>query len=201
MATRDNLHSWVVAWLKVILPLCALALLSTLFLVARHGEEETELPFTEQQLEEMASEQRVDVARFSGTTEEGRSIEVSALSATPRPDDLNIVDTAMMVGTLETGDHSSIHVTSDAGTVLAEESRAQLRGNVRIETSTGYTILTEELETALDSMNMDTTTEVTAEGPLGRIDAGRMTVTSGEGDDVSVVFKDGVKLLYLPQTQ
>ena len=84
MAAPDNLHSRVVSWLKIILPLAALALLSTLFLVARIGDPNATLPFTEKDLEEMASEQRVDGPDFSGTTPEGRAIRMSAQTATPR---------------------------------------------------------------------------------------------------------------------
>lgn len=200
MAARDNLHSRVVAWLKVVLPLAALALLSTLFLVARTGPE-ADLPFSRKALEEMASGQQVEAPEFAGLTAEGRAINLSARTAMPRDSAGDAVDAVGIRGRLETGDQSSIELVADEGTVFTRKSLAHLRGNVRVDTSTGYTIDTAELNAALDRTDMESPGPVTAEGPLGRIDAGRMQVTqSGDGrDDVSVVFKGGVKLLYLPQ--
>ena len=53
---------------------------------------------------------------------------------------------------------------------------------------------------------METTGPVFGTGPMGTIEAGRMFVTSQQTSDnaaeqVSVVFKDGVKVIYQPQTQ
>ncbi|SFC78928.1 lipopolysaccharide export system protein LptC [Tropicimonas isoalkanivorans] len=202
MAARDNLHSRVVAWLKVILPLAALALLSTLFLVARSGPD-AKLPFSQKDLEEMASEQRVEAPEFAGLTKEGRAMNISARTATPRDTAGHVVDAVGIRGQLETGDDSSIQLSADEGTVYSLKSLAHLQGNVRVNTSTGYTIDAEELNAALNRTDVETPGPVTAEGPLGRIDAGRMVVTQmgQERDDVTLVFKDGVKLIYLPQNQ
>ncbi len=207
MAAPDNLHSHVVSWLKIILPLTALALLSTLFLIARTGDPDATLPFSESDLKEMASEQRVDAPEFAGVTEEGRSIRVSALSATPRDGSNDVIDASQLTGTVDTGDGGHIDITSDMGTVLMDQSITVLKGNVRIVTSTGYTIDTEELTTSMDQTHMETTGAVVAVGPPGTIHARKMIVTPSGGDgeetaeDVSVVFKGGVKLIYVPQIQ
>ena len=47
MAARDNVHSRVVFWLKIILPLLALAILSTLFLFSRRIDTDQALPYAE----------------------------------------------------------------------------------------------------------------------------------------------------------
>lgn len=203
MAARDNLHSRVVAWMKVILPLIALVILSTLFMVARHGKDGVTLPFSQKDLAEMAREQRVLRPRFAGVTEQGRKVEVAAETATPRDGDHNVVDATELSGSMETGDQGRIDVSSRSGTILAERSRVILRGEVEIVTSTGYTIETDELESSLDRAEMETPGPVTANGPLGHLEAGRMEVTLAEDDqnDVTVVFKDGVWLVYLPPNQ
>ena len=58
MPTHDNLHSRIVGWLKIILPLSALALLSSVFFVARFKEHGT-IPYSRIALREMASGQTV----------------------------------------------------------------------------------------------------------------------------------------------
>ena len=203
MPAYDNLHSRVVSWLKIILPLAALALLSTVFLVARRGDNGTSVPFSKLDLEEMASEQHVEGPDFASVADEGQRVVVSADRATPRGGDPDVVDATGVRGRLQTLDGDTIDVTSEAGTIFSKKSQTILRGNVEIVTSNGYRLTTEELIADMDRSELETTGPVSGEGPLGTIDAGRMTVTATEGaeDAFTVVFKDGVKLIYLPQTQ
>ncbi|WP_116132925.1 LPS export ABC transporter periplasmic protein LptC [Tropicimonas sp. IMCC34043] len=203
MARADNLHSHVVAWLKVILPIVALGLLSTLFLVPRRDGPADPPPYSEQELEEMVSERRIDRPMFNGTTNDGRAIRVWADTAFPRAEDSTIVDTTRMRGTLETADGGQIEVESDSGTIFSGKSLARLIGNVRVTTSTGYTIVTDDLTSALDQIDMESAGPVTGTGPFGKIDAGRMNVTPDPDhpDAVVVVFQDGVKLIYTPKTE
>ena len=62
MAVADNTYSRVVGWLKILLPLGALALLSTLFLFARGIAPVGEIPYAE--LEEIAREARISDPRL-----------------------------------------------------------------------------------------------------------------------------------------
>ncbi|MDV7145121.1 LPS export ABC transporter periplasmic protein LptC [Tropicimonas sp. TH_r6] len=206
MAARDNLHSRVVAWLKILLPLSALAILSSVFLMARQGEISGELPFSKKDLEEMANEQSIDSPVFSSVTDDGKRIVVTAQTATPRTGDYSVVDAVVLHGTLEETDGETIDVRSETGTVFSSDSRTILRGNVRIATSSGYRLVTEELTSYMDRTEMETAGPVSGDGPLGTIEAGRMFVTSepiGEGPEekITVVFKDGVKVIYDPGTQ
>ena len=45
MAARDGFYSIFVAWMKILLPLAALVLLSTLFLLSRSGTRPPGCPF------------------------------------------------------------------------------------------------------------------------------------------------------------
>ncbi len=53
MATYDNTYSRVVAWLKILLPLLALAILSTLFLVARTIDPAQNIPYADVDIDEL----------------------------------------------------------------------------------------------------------------------------------------------------
>ena len=206
MAAPDNLHSRIVGWLKVILPLSALALLSSVFLVARQGDFERTTPYSVRDLEEMASEQTAQTAVFSTVTDEGKRLVVTAVKATPREGNYKIVDAVQVHGTLEETDGETIDVRSDAGTMYTEQSQTVLQGNVHIATASGYSLLTDELVSSMSRTDMKTPGPVSGEGPLGTIEAGRMEVTSVQSADkteekVTVVFKDGVKVIYTPQTK
>lgn len=203
MARFDNLHSRVVAWLKVLLPIVALGLLSTLFLVSTHRGGVEPPRFSEQELEAMVSERRIDRPRFNGTTDDGREIRIWAETAVPRAEDSTTVDTTNMRGTLQTADNGLIEIRSDAGTVFSARSLARLTGNVEVTTTTGYRITTDELTTALDRTEMESAGAVTGTGPFGRIDAGHLQVLPDPGHpgSVTVVFNDGVKLIYVPKSE
>ncbi|RYH09930.1 LPS export ABC transporter periplasmic protein LptC [Tropicimonas sp. IMCC6043] len=206
MAARDNLHSHVVAGLKIILPLAALGLLSSVFLLATMGDEGGEIPYSDLDLEEMASAQTVDSPVFSSVTDDGNRIVVTADQATPRGGNYEVVDAVAVHGTLLEEDGTTIDMRSDSGTIYAGESRTVLRGNVRISTSSGYRLVTDELTSSTSRTDIETAGPVHGTGPLGTIEAGRMKVTSqqstnGTEEAVTVVFKDGVKVIYLPKAK
>jgi len=85
MAQSFATYSRVVAWLKVIFPLSALALLSTLFLFARSIDPEQSIPFADVDVKELAREPRITAPEFSGMTADGAAITISAATAKTDP--------------------------------------------------------------------------------------------------------------------
>ncbi len=65
MATYDNTYSRVVAWLKVLLPVIALVLLSTMFLISRTIDPSRAIPFANVDVEGMVRDQRISAPAFS----------------------------------------------------------------------------------------------------------------------------------------
>lgn len=203
MALRDNLHSHMVAGLKVILPLAALALLSSLFLVARTRTPEGELPFSKRDLAELAARQSVDNPDFSSVTDDGHRIHVVARTAVPRDGDTDVIDAEEMEGTLETVGGETIWVTANAGTLHPSDSLVDLSGSVRITSSTGYTLETEEMTADLDASAMETLAPARVHGPMGTIDADRMWLETHPDNPnaIRAVFKGDVKLVYVPPNE
>src|SRR5687768_1056659 len=68
-------RSRVVAWAKVLLPLGALGLLSTVFLLAREPLGVIDIPYAE--LEEIAREPRIDRPRLAGVAPDGTTVTLS----------------------------------------------------------------------------------------------------------------------------
>lgn len=198
MAAYDNAHSRIVAWLKVLLPLAALALLSTLFLVSRRMSPEMDLPYSEVEVQEIARESRLNAPRFSGVTADGAALSVTAVAARPdlaRPGDASAEGLA---GRLETPDGIVTTLASASGRLDAGADLVTLQGDVRVETSAGYRMTSERLNAALDRTRLESPGTVSATAPMGRIEAGSMLMTA-EGAHYVVVFKDGVKLVYRPR--
>ena len=85
MALSDTAYSRLVALLKVVLPLTALAILSTLFLLARTPNIERTIPYADVDIDALAREPRISAPDFSGVATDGTGLQVTALSARPDP--------------------------------------------------------------------------------------------------------------------
>ncbi len=203
MALHDNIHSRVVFWLKIILPLLALAILSTLFLFSRHFDTESALPYSEVDVKELAREQRLTRPEYSTVTADGSALEISAAIAYPQGGTTGAATADALVARYDTPTGLRIDVTATSGRIDPDAGNLTLRDGVTIRTSSGYEMTTRGLDAALDRTRMISEGAVTATGPLGRIDAGQMEMRrSADGtDDYVLIFNQGVKLLYDPATR
>ena len=75
---RADAHTRVVTWLKIALPLAALAILSTLFLLADKIDPEDALPYAEVDVEDLAREPRMTLPSYAGTTSDGAALSLTA---------------------------------------------------------------------------------------------------------------------------
>jgi lipopolysaccharide export system protein LptC len=189
-------RSRLVAWAKILLPLAALALMSTVFLLAREPKGEAEIPFA--RLEEIARDPRMDRPRLAGVAPDGTTVALSAERLVPQSGSPNVftliaprLDTAAAEG-------GSLRLTASPGEVDGAERRLRLSGGIRIQASGSYAIRTPDLTADLRTGSL-ATGPVTAEAPLGRIEAGGLQVTQGEGEGARLVFNGGVRVLYQPK--
>ncbi|MCA0920342.1 LPS export ABC transporter periplasmic protein LptC [Pseudooceanicola nanhaiensis] len=200
MAWREDRYSRVIAWLKVILPLAALGLLSTLFLLARTVGPSAELPFADTDLQERIRNQQITNPTFAGATATGDLIAFTAEVARPDPEGRSRLNADVVDAQIDLKAGARITFRADSGSFDDPADRAELAGNVVITSSEGYRIETEELISALRSIEAETPGTVRAEGPPGRFTAGKMVLTTAtSGSDAQLVFTDGVKLVYDPR--
>ncbi|MGE4328416.1 MAG: LPS export ABC transporter periplasmic protein LptC [Pseudodonghicola sp.] len=192
-------HSRLVAYFKVILPLAALFLLSTLFLLSRSIAPTGTTPFAEKDIEARVRGQQITGAFFSGITNGGDEITVSASTAHPASAG-GSADAEELQAHLTLAKGGEIRLKSDAGTLNPAGDRASFTGNVRITTSTGYTVTTQQLDTGLDTFSAETPGQVEGTGPFGNFTAGQMQIGAKNKDaPVHMLFTKGVKLVYDPR--
>ncbi len=201
MIVHDNTYSRAVAWLKILLPLLALAILSTLFLVARTVTPAQDLPFADVDIEELASEQGIGKPNYAGVTGDGAAIALTAESAMPDPDNPErLTGTGIRAG-IERPGGTRIDVT--AATMLLDHSArvAGLGGGVEIETTDGYKLRTKSIEFALETTHVSSNHHTTLTGPLGRVSAESFVLTDENRGlrPYVLVFKGSVKLIYDPE--
>jgi lipopolysaccharide export system protein LptC len=200
MATADR-YSRLVLWLKVALPLVALAILSTLFFVAETLDPDAAIPYAKVDVERILREQGVTKPTFGGVTSNGVAISLSAASVRPEPEDRNQLTGTALEATLDLPQGGSIRIESPIGIVNADTEMAVLQGGATLKSSTGYVVEASEIAASLASASVTASSTVTAVGPPGEITAGQMALvqTQDPTESYLLVFKDGVRLLYQPQ--
>lgn len=196
MDAPDNRYSRLVAWLKVLLPLAALALLSTMFLFARGTTPGGEIPFAE--LQDLASDPRMSNPSFAGIAPDGSVVTIRAAAIRPHPgqDQVWIVDSFRAAITAPAG--GQIEMTAAGGVLDGPAQTVTLTGLARVTTSTGYALETRGLSIALDTGGVETRGALEVRAPFGTLTAGGMVYGPGPAGHPQMVFIGGVRLLYQP---
>ncbi|MFN6979142.1 MAG: LPS export ABC transporter periplasmic protein LptC [Gemmobacter sp.] len=192
MARDGGLHSRIVATLRVALPLAALALLSTLFLFGK-APRNGALPFGEVDVEALLREPQMTAPTFAGVTEDGADMRLTADSA--RTDLAGGGSAAQPVFMMTTADGITYRVAAAEARLDPAAQLLVLSGGVTLTSSAGWTVVAASVAAALDRTFAETPGAVTADGPPGRITAGRARIDRTDAGDV-LVFKGGVKLIY-----
>lgn len=192
----------MVGWLKVALPLTALVLLSTLFLLSDRIDPTDAIPYAKVDVEDLANDPRMSAPAYAGTTTDGAGITLSAASIHPsaggKPASATGVDAQM-----ETPDGKKIDIAAAAAALDQTAGRLDLTGGVTLKTALGYRLETAGLSASLDRTHVASTAPVTVTAPMGDIRADGFTLSQDPADPSAylLVFKGGVRLLYQPGGQ
>ncbi|MBT8410881.1 MAG: LPS export ABC transporter periplasmic protein LptC [Octadecabacter sp.] len=188
-------YSQFVGFLKITLPLAALALMSTVFLFARAPTIDSVIPYAE--IEEIAREPRLSGAQMSGVSDNGSVIELKAREARPNGD---ITTVENITAAIDTAEGTHIEIRAGAGEINDAEKTARLSGLARLETSNGYEMETSGLTADLTSGRIISDGALEIQAPYGSLTAGQLIIETPEGGDGQrMVFQNGVRLVYTPQ--
>jgi len=196
---RVDRHTRLVGWLKVALPLTALAILSTLFLVARRIDPEAALPYAEVDVEDLAREPRMTAPTYAGTTEDGAALTLSASEARPEADGAPAKAAGLRLE-LATPDGGRMDLLAAEAVMEDAARQLLLSGGVTLTTSSGYRLETAEVAAKLDRTGLESRTPVLATGPAGEIRADGMSLRQDNLTPGAYVlaFKGNVRLVYQP---
>jgi lipopolysaccharide export system protein LptC len=190
--TRPDTHSRIVALAKILLPLAALAILSSLFLFARVIDPADAIPYANVDIDDYARDPRLTRPTYAGSTADGTSITLTADEARPAQG-----------GATAEGVRATL-IAVDGATTQVQAARAaldrqqlKLDGGVSLASPAGLTILTDAVTVNLDRTGV-TSGPVTAEGRLGTLTAQAMDLRP-DGNGHLLHFTGGVRLVYTPQ--
>lgn len=199
MTGDGSLHTRVVSWLKVVLPLMALALLATLFLVSDQVETTTAIPYSQVEVEDRLREPRMTAPTYSGLTDDGATLTVEADAARPGAGITPGESSASgLSGRLASPDGRGADLRASLARIDQDARQLFLDGSVVVTTTEGFTLKTEALVVAMDRSHLESRAPVAADGPPGRITADHMQMTRGEQAEEGyvLVFNGSVKLVY-----
>lgn len=191
-------YSRLVTFLKVALPLVALAILSTLFLVSSRIEPGDTIPFAEGEIAERIRGEQVTGPLFSGLTDGGDRISFTAEQIVTLESKANSARNPTARLDFATG--GSVELVADRGDLDIGKDIATMSGDVVIESTTGYVMRSDTLTARLSLIEIVAPGEVRAHGPGGTLTAGTMRIAEQDGvDGVQLIFTKGVKLVYDPK--
>jgi lipopolysaccharide export system protein LptC len=189
----------MVALLKVLLPLAALAILSTLFLVARAMDNEAAIPFAGKEIQDRLRDQQITGPFFSGTTPDGDRISFSAVTLITLRDRVGTNRAETVLAKLETSQGATFQLQADVVELDMTADNALMSGDVSMVSSTGYRVNTATLTALVSALDVTAPQKVEATGPLGVFTAGNMRIfTPKDTDGMQMIFSNGVKLVYTP---
>lgn len=195
-----NTYSTVVAWVRVILPLVALGLLSTLFLFSRRPDPSDAIPLAQVDVAALVAEQRLSSPRFSGTLEDGRAIAFAADLARPVPGEAQAFEAENVEARIELGGAEFVFFRAASALVDVGGQVTRLSGEVRADRSDGLSLRTEEVRIGLDRLFVEAPGRIEVEGRGITLEAGAMSLRAaeGEGDADLLRFTGGVRMVYEP---
>lgn len=199
LARKDNFHSRLVLWLKITLPLVALAMLATLFMLGRTVRPEDAIPYASVDVEDRLRAPRLTEPAYAGMTSDGSALTIKAAEA--RPGVVGSSDAGQataLSGFLEMPMGGTATMMAGAGRLDGEGGQVILTDGVSMTTSTGYRMTMPGVTVALHKTDVTSQGAVLASGPLGRIEAGAMHLGQDVAGGYLLDFTQGVRLVYLP---
>lgn len=189
-------RSRIVALLRVILPLAALALLSVLFLLGRKPDPEASIPYADVDPRDLAARQVVTDPSYAGVTRDGAQISVTGDEVVPGKDGDASASAVRM--TLRARDGRAADVSAGAAALNGDQVR--LGQGARMTTADGWVLTAPEFLASTSAGTVVADAEVNVRAPFGELTAGRAElkpVGDGSGDHV-LDLSGGVRLIYRP---
>jgi lipopolysaccharide export system protein LptC len=197
MAAPLQRYSRLVFWLKILLPILALAILSTLFLFARRIGIDGVLPYAQVEVDRLARDPRLTAPEYKGVTDDGSAVTFVATTAYPGKTSGDPIRTDNPSALYDAKNGSQTTVAAKDGIYDSTAGLVTLITDVVVKTADGYNLQADHMLSSLKTSLITAEGKVIADAPFGKIEAGAMRL-SGPPDDHLLVFNKGVRLVYTP---
>jgi lipopolysaccharide export system protein LptC len=194
---RDMWHSRLVSVLKVLLPLIALVLLSTLFLFSRKINPEDAIPYATVDVEDRLRDPKMTDAGFAGMTADGSSLTIAASEAKPTAEGGAL---KLVQGLLQTPDGAKTELASAAVALDSAQKMIELSDGAELRAASGYVVQAQGFGVSTADTRVESRGAISAIGPGGQLSADHMLLSQqGADGPYLLVFNGKVRLLYQPK--
>lgn len=196
MARGHGTYSKVVTWLKILLPLLALAVLGTVFLFNSNDGFEAGFSFSQADLDTLENGSSLNRPQIDGITEKGEPFQVIAEKITSVDGDQNEVMVTALAGRFSFATGAWAKLRADTAHLSVASQILMLENGGELEISDGNIATVRRLEVQLSTGEMQGE-GIVANGPLGRISAENFRIEAGEGENRVLWFENQVKMVYI----
>lgn len=131
--------------------------------------------------------------QFLGRDSQQRLVEINAKQATPTDKEFSNVGLDKPTAAIALENGESLAVESSDGTYDRENNQLVLKGDVKLTSTDGYDIQTQEAKVSLETNYIETDKHVVGFGPTGTLEAEGMQVDQANG---KIILKGKSKLVF-----
>lgn len=193
-------YSRLVAILKTGLPLLALVLIASMFLVTAEDDFEGGITFTEADLDQLGQGLQIIDPVLTGTTRADDPFRFTAAVVRPDAAPPTRAEIDRLTGRIDFLGGPSVDVAAPEALLDLETDRLTATGRVTVETDDGYTLIADRMTINLALGSLFAEGDVDGTGPMGTITSSTLEVVPAEDDGNHRVFSfgNGVRLVYNP---
>ena len=191
-------YSAFVVWVKTLLPIVALSMLSTIFLFSGKVDVTQSIPYAKFNIAEIIREQRITKPYFSGVSNNGTEIILSAAYASSDIQNADILNITELSIVLTPSNAKMVRITAGLGTLNSASQKAVVSGDVHLTAIPGFWLKTNNLTVDLKESIVTANNVFQGITSLGTINAGKIIVQMVNNDQ-QIIFTNGVRLIYYPK--
>ena len=196
-------YSRFVTITKVVLPLIAIGLLGTVFLITNDDSLEGGFSFSQSDLNALESGLRIDKPRMFGSNPKGDLYNFVADTLLPDSLTPSLIEAQNISGEINYQSGEVIQLSAGKAEFMLEGNQLRLSEGMLVVMSDGSRIVGNGLLAELDTGKITSEGAITATGPLGDIQAGNFRVgyVGKEDEEKQMIwFENGVMLSFKPES-
>jgi len=190
---RTARYSRFVGVVKVLLPLMAVTILSTVFLLGDDDRFDQRQVFTPDDFNALDDTDQLTRARFAGATTQGDYLSFSTTRVSPDPARENVMVFSRLSGSAKFVTGQEVQLVAPSALFFISDNRISMPKGGEISTSDGYRARMESLNADLSTGDI-TGNILDGSGPLGEITAGHFEMVLNDGGNRVLWFSQGVRL-------
>ena len=195
MAPGADKYSRMVAWLKILLPLLALAVLGTVFLINSDDSYDSGFTFSKADLETLESGSFLSQSKVDGVTSKGEPFQLIAALITPDSDNPNLVTISDLSGSFDFLSGGWLKLEAESAVMDIGAQTVVFEHGGQMESSDGNVATVSTMLVHLASGEISGTGAV-ASGPLGEISADSFRIEADEAENRVLWFENNVRMRY-----